>query len=117
MIAGHVDRELPFMATENILMAAVQAGGDRQDLHERIRVHALEAANRLNNGAADNDLISRIRHDPVFPPLDYDHVLDPHRFVGRATRQVDEFIARQIAPIRQRYPDRRPVDEDFEVRV
>ena len=67
VIARHVAEELPFMATENILMAAVQAGGDRQDLHERIRVHSLAAAERLKDGAADNDLIGRIQGDPAFP--------------------------------------------------
>ena len=117
VIGRHVADELPFMATENLLMAAVQAGGDRQDLHERIRVHSLAAAERLKDGAADNDLIDRIRSDPAFPPLDFDRVLDPTRFVGRSARQVEEFMAREIEPIRRRYPDRRPADEDSEVRV
>jgi adenylosuccinate lyase len=117
VIRRHVAGELPFMATENILMAAVQAGGDRQDLHERIRVHSLAAAERLKDGAADNDLIDRIKSDPTFPALDYGRVLDPTRFVGRSARQVEDFIAREIAPIRRRYPDRRPADEDSEVRV
>jgi adenylosuccinate lyase len=117
VIGRHVAGELPFMATENILMAAVQAGGDRQDLHERIRVHSLAAAERLKDGAADNDLIDRIKSDPAFPALDYDRVLDPTRFVGRSARQVEDFIAQEIAPIRRRYPDRRQADEDSEVRV
>jgi adenylosuccinate lyase len=117
VIARHVAAELPFMATENLLMAAVQAGGDRQDLHERIRVHALTAAERLKDGAADNDLIDRIRTDPAFPPLDFDRVMDPRQFVGRAARQVDEFIKRDIEPIRRRYPDRHAADEDSQVRV
>jgi adenylosuccinate lyase len=117
VIASHVAAELPFMATENLLMAAVQAGGDRQDLHERIRVHALTAAERLKNGAADNDLIDRIRTDPAFPPVDFDRVMDPRHFVGRAARQVDEFIKRDIEPIRRRYPDRHAADEDSQVRV
>ena len=117
VIARHVAGELPFMATENLLMAAVQSGGDRQDLHERIRVHALAAAERLKAGAADNDLIDRIRTDPAFPPLDFDRVLDPRCFVGRSARQVDAFITLEIEPIRRRYPDLRPADEDFEVRV
>jgi adenylosuccinate lyase len=117
VIARHVAAELPFMATENLLMAAVQAGGDRQDLHERIRVHALAAAERLKDGAADNDLIDRIRTDPAFPAVDFDRVMDPRHFVGRAARQVDEFILREIEPIRRRYPDRRPADEDSEVWV
>jgi adenylosuccinate lyase len=117
VIASHVAAELPFMATENLLMAAVQAGGDRQDLHERIRVHALTAAERLKDGAADNDLIDRIRTDPAFPPVDFDRVMDPRHFVGRAARQVDEFIKREIEPIRRRYPDRHAADEDSQVRV
>jgi len=117
VIARHVAEQLPFMATENLLMAAVQAGGDRQDLHERIRVHALAASQRLTDGAADNDLIDRLRTDPAFPPLDFDRVLDPRGFVGRSARQVDEFMTREIEPIRRRYPDRQPPDEDSEVRV
>jgi adenylosuccinate lyase len=117
VIGRHIAEQLPFMATENLLMAAVRAGGDRQDLHERIRVHALAASDRLKEGAADNDLIDRIRNDPAFPPLDFDTVLDPAHFVGRSARQVDEFIAREIEPIRRRYPERRPVDDDSAVRV
>jgi adenylosuccinate lyase len=117
VIARHVAAELPFMATENLLMAAVQAGGDRQDLHERIRIHALAAAERLKDGAADNDLIDRIRTDPAFPSMDFDRVLDSRHFVGRAARQVDEFVKRDIEPIRRRYPDRRLADEDSQVCV
>ncbi len=84
VIARHVGEHLPFMATENLLMAAVQAGGDRQDLHERIRVHAMAAAARLKDGAADNDLLGRIQADSAFPPLDLDDVLDPRRYIGRS---------------------------------
>ncbi len=112
MIARHVAEQLPFMATETILMAAVQAGGDRQDLHERIRVHAKGATERLQGGAADNDLIDRIRKDPVFPPLEFDRLTDPRRFTGRSSRQVDEFVACEIEPIRRRYPDRTAATED-----
>ncbi len=89
VIALHVAEELPFMATENLLMAAVQAGGDRQDLHERIRVHAMAAANRLKDGAGDNDLLDRIRSDPAFPPLDFQDVLEPRRYIGRSEQQVE----------------------------
>jgi adenylosuccinate lyase len=117
VIARHVAEHLPFMATENLLMAAVRAGGDRQDLHERIRVHALAASQRLKDGAADNDLIDRIRNDPAFPPLEFDRVLDPVHFVGRSARQVDDFITREIDPIRARYPDRQVIDDDTVVRV
>ena len=82
VIARHVAEELPFMATENLLMAAVQAGGDRQDLHERIRTHSLAAAERLKEGAGDNDLIDRLRDDPAFPPLDFDKLMDPEPVRG-----------------------------------
>jgi adenylosuccinate lyase len=102
VIARHVDEHLPFMATENLLMAAVQAGGDRQTLHERIRVHSLAAARRLKEGAADNDLIDRVRADPAFPPIDIARIFDPGQFVGRAPRQVEEFIRAEIEPIRRR---------------
>jgi adenylosuccinate lyase len=117
VIARHVDEQLPFMATENLLVAAVQAGGDRQDLHERIRVHAIAAGERLKNGAAENDLIERIRNDPAFPALAFDRLLDPERYVGRSARQVEEFITQEIEPIRGRDLDRRPVDDDSAVRV
>jgi adenylosuccinate lyase len=117
VIARHVAEQLPFMATENLLMAAVQAGGDRQDLHERIRVHSLAAAGRLKEGAADNDLLDRIRTDPAFPPLDFEGVLDPSHYIGRSVRQVDEFLALEIQPIRRRYPHRHVEDPDSLVQV
>jgi len=117
VIARHVAEQLPFMATENLLMAAVQAGGDRQDLHERTRVHAQMAAERLKRGAVDNDLIDRLKADPAFPRLDFDRVLEPGRFTGRAAEQVDEFVAAVIEPIRRRYPERLAADEDSGVRV
>ncbi len=106
MVARHVADELPFMATENLLMAAVQKGGDRQDLHERIRTHSLAAAARLKEGIGHNDLIERLRTDPAFPALDFDTVLNPRQFVGRAPEQVVAFIASEVEPIRSRYPDR-----------
>jgi adenylosuccinate lyase len=117
VIARHVAEQLPYMATENLLMAAVQAGGDRQELHERIRVHALAAAERLKEGAAENDLIDRIRHDPAFPRLDWEGALDARRFTGRSARQVDDFVACEIEPIRRRYPGGRPVDDECSARV
>jgi adenylosuccinate lyase len=106
VIARHVEEHLPFMATENLLMAAVQAGGDRQTLHERIRVHSLAAAQRLKEGSADNDLIDRVKADPAFPSIDIAEIFDPAKFVGRAPRQVEEFIQTEIEPIRRRYPAR-----------
>jgi adenylosuccinate lyase len=105
-IAAHIAEQLPFMATENLLMASVRAGGDRQTLHERIRVHSHDAAARLKDGAADNDLIDRLKDDPAFPPLDFAAVMDPSKFTGRSAQQVEEFIEAEIEPIRRRYPGR-----------
>ena len=103
VIARHIDEHLPFMATENLLMAAVQAGGDRQTLHERIRVHSLAAAQRLKERAADNDLIERVKADPAFPPINIAEIFEPSNFVGRSPRQVEEFLESEIEPIRRRY--------------
>jgi adenylosuccinate lyase len=104
VIARHVDEELPFMATENLLMAAVQQGGDRQDLHERIRTHSLAAAGRLKVGDGTNDLLDRLRADPAFSSLDFAAILDPSRFVGRSPEQVEAFVRDEVDPIRARYP-------------
>jgi adenylosuccinate lyase len=117
VIARHVGEHLPFMATENLLMAAVQAGGDRQDLHERIRIHAMAAAERLKEGAAENDLLGRIDSDPAFPRLDLDGVLDSRRYVGRSAQQVDAFIEREVEPIRRRYPGLRTEEDEAAIRV
>jgi adenylosuccinate lyase len=104
VIARHVAEELPFMASENILMAAVAAGGDRQDLHERIRRHSLAAASQVKEHGKPNDLMSRLRQDPVFSGLNLDSMLDPNAFVGRAPEQVERFLETEIRPIRQRWP-------------
>jgi adenylosuccinate lyase len=104
-IARHIDEQLPFMATENILMAAVRAGGDRQALHERIRVHAMAAKAERDEGRLI-DLIGRLEADPGLRAVDLRALLDPRQFVGRAPEQVVEFLAREVAPIRARYPDR-----------
>ncbi len=100
VIAARVANELPFMATENILMAAAAAGGDRQDLHEAIRQHSMEAARRIKEGAPDNDLLARIKADPLFSRIcaKIDQIVDPIAFVGRAPEQVDEFIADHLDP-------------------
>ncbi len=118
VIERHVAEQLPFMATENLLMAAVQSGGDRQELHERIRVHAMAASEQLKEGAARNDLLDRIRNDPIFPRLDFERILEPGGYTGRSAQQVDEFVASVIEPIRERYPRRgEPDHQDSAVRV
>ncbi len=103
VIEAHVEAELPFMATENILMAAVKAGGDRQELHEKIRLHSQAAAAQVKTFGRPNDLIGRLRADIAFARIDFEKVLDPQAYVGRAPQQVDEFIKTIVAPIRKRY--------------
>jgi adenylosuccinate lyase len=105
VIAKNLQAELPFMATENILMAAVAAGGDRQDLHERIRQHSLAAADRVKQQGEANDLMSRLAGDDAFASVDLDAMLDASQFVGRAPEQVAEFIEEVVGPIRAAYVD------------
>jgi adenylosuccinate lyase len=102
-IERNLNAELPFMATENILMKAVAAGGDRQLLHERIRVHSQEAARRVKAEGEANDLMDRLSNDDAFAAVDLDAAMNPLDFVGRAPEQVDAFLAEHVEPIRQRY--------------
>ncbi|HEX8201694.1 MAG TPA: adenylosuccinate lyase, partial [Isosphaeraceae bacterium] len=115
VVARHVAQELPFMATENLLMAAVRAGGDRQDLHERIRVLSHEAAARVKQGDGTNDLFERLRNDPAFRAVDFAPLADPRRFIGRCREQVERFLDGQVEPIRRRYPEH--LGQSREVRV
>jgi adenylosuccinate lyase len=100
VVARRLAAELPFMATENILMLAVRAGGDRQALHERIRVHSLGAAERVKAGDGVNDLMERIRADGAFASVRerLEEALEPSAFVGRAPAQVDEFLDEVAVP-------------------
>jgi len=101
VIEKHVLEELPFMATENIMMEAVKKGGDRQELHERIRVHSMEAAKQVKVEGKKNDLIERIAADEMFG-LSIDElnsVLAPENYVGRAPQQVEEFINEYVKPV------------------
>jgi adenylosuccinate lyase len=115
VVARNLQRELPFMATEAILMAGVTAGGDRQELHERIRVHSLAAADRLDQGERDNDLLERLANDPAFAQVDLVATLDPRRAVGRSPQQVDEFLETVVEPLRARFGDQRPTGRSIEV--
>ena len=103
MIRKHLNEELPFMATENILMHCVKKGGDRQVLHERIRMHSVAAAKRIKQEGGENDLISRIMEDPSFGLTDKEigHLMDVRRFTGRAVEQTEEFLA-EVAPVLER---------------
>lgn len=98
VISAHVASELPFMATENIMMDAVKKGGDRQELHERIRIHSMEAAKRVKEEGLPNDLINRIINDPIFN-LSKEEILsliDPNKFTGRSSGQVTDFIETEV---------------------
>jgi adenylosuccinate lyase len=102
VIRRRVEQELPFMATENILMAAVAAGADRQDVHERIRHHSLAASVQVKEHGRPNDLIERLKGDSAFAKVDLRSVLDPDWYVGRAPQQVDEFVATVVSAIVER---------------
>jgi adenylosuccinate lyase len=105
VIARHLREELPFMATENILMAAVTAGGDRQELHERIRQHSQAAAAVVKQQGGENDLLARLKKDSGFAGVDVDAAVDASKLVGRSKEQVDEFIDDIVQPIEARYSD------------
>ena len=109
VIARHLRDELPFMATENILMAAVAAGGDRQELHERIRQHSQAAAAIVKEQGGQNDLLARLKIDKAFAGVDVDAAVDPSKLTGRSAEQVDEFLVEVVAPIRERYGERQTV--------
>ena len=117
VIRAHVDNELPFMATENIMMEAVKRGGDRQELHERIRIHSMEAAKRVKGEGLDNDLIKRIIADDSFKLTEEEilNIIDPKLFTGRAESQVVEFIDEYVNPIIDRYKN--AVDIKSEITV
>ena len=119
MIRQHVNREMPFMATERWLMQAVAAGGDRQTLHDVIRRHSLAVAEAVQAGAP-NDLLARLAGDPAFhgvsePTLQAE--LDPHRFVGRAPQQVEEFLGDYLHPLLERARKLATIPEVAEVTV
>jgi len=109
MVRKNLMLELPFMATENILMEAVKAGGDRQDLHEKIRVHSQEAGHRVKQEGLDNDLIDRLKADPDFAPIHHmlteDQILNPMNFIGRSVEQTERFISEVVEPLKVRYKD------------
>jgi adenylosuccinate lyase len=107
VVRARLDQELPFMASEVILMAAVKAGGSRQDLHERIRKHSLAAMEQVKKLGRANDFLSRIKGDPSFGKVaDLDALVQPARFVGLAPQQTERFVREHIEPIRRRYADR-----------
>ena len=99
VLEKNLAEHLPFLATEEILMAGVKAGGDRQDLHEAIRVHSREAVRQVKSEGRPNPLLELLAADSRFASLDQLHdLLDPNRFIGRCPEQVDEFLSSQVEP-------------------
>lgn len=116
VIKRNLERELPFMATENILMEAVKQGGDRQELHERIRELAVEAAERIREGE-ENRLTDRIKDDPLFEKISdrIDDIIDPVKFTGRCGEQVREYIESEVDPLLDTYRDISIENSDLKV--
>lgn len=112
-IRRRVDDELPFMATEEIIVRFVRAGGDRQEAHELIRGHSIAASRAVKDGAPRNDMLERLAADPAFgiPLEDLQAAAEPSRFVGRAPQQVDEFLDEVVAPWLTRDRGRGAVEE------
>jgi adenylosuccinate lyase len=113
VIKRRIESELPFMATENIIMAMVQSGGDRQEVHEAIRVHSMEAARSVKELGLENDLIKRIESDRYFSPIhsQLGALLDPSSFVGRAPEQVRQFLAEEAKPAVERWDTSKAASE------
>ncbi len=117
VIAQHLSRELPFMATENIMMDAVKRGGDRQQLHERIRQHSMAASRVVKEEGGENDLLQRIAADPLFGVTleQLQEVVKPQKYVGRAPQQVTEFLNETVAPVLEPYAE--VADDDVPINV
>ncbi len=113
MVKKNLMAELPFLATENILMECVKLGGDRQEYHEKIRVHAQAAGWRVKHEGLDNDLLERLNNDKAFhsaarggplqAELDWDHLMDPMKYIGRSVEQTERFIKEVVEPLREQY--------------
>jgi len=117
MIERHMLAELPFMATENIMMEAVKKGGDRQELHEKIRQHSMEAGKVVKVDGGENDLIERIAADESFG-MSREEILsliNPKAFIGRSSEQVDEFVESTVKPITEKYSDLLGLDVEIKV--
>lgn len=101
VIEQHLKKELPFMATENIMMDAVKRGADRQELHERIRIHSMEASKNIKEEGNKNDLLERIASDPVFNLTieQLNNLLTPQNYIGMAKEQTEEFLSENVRPI------------------
>ena len=117
MIHRRIMAELPFMATENIMMDGVKRGGNRQQLHEAIRGHSVAAAKVVKEDGGDNDLLARIAQDPLFDTTldELTSLLTPENYTGRAAEQVEEFLSSYVAPALEKYGDLDNCAEDLQV--
>ncbi|XP_068605695.1 adenylosuccinate lyase [Brachionichthys hirsutus] len=117
VIERHIRQELPFMATENIIMAMVKAGGNRQDCHEKIRVLSQEAAAVVKQEGGDNDLLARVQKDPYFAPIlgQLEAILDPKTFIGRAPEQVGRFLSEEVRPVLEPYQSKMNATVELEL--
>ena len=117
MIDRHVREELPFLAMERVLMETTKVGGDRQLLHERLRVHAMEATRVVKEEGGENDLLERIASDPAFSAIKerLPSLLEPKNFIGRAPQQVEEFLRGVVEPLLMRYKDL--IEKPIQIRV
>jgi adenylosuccinate lyase len=117
VIRSHLESELPFMATENIMMDAVKRGADRQKMHERIRVHSMAASRVVKEEGGKNDLLARIAADPAFGVTleELNKIVRPERYVGRAPQQTEEFLDETVNPVLEKYRD--VSDEKAEISV
>ena len=115
VIDARVRRELPFIATENIMMAAAKAGGDRQELHERIREYSHQASAEIKLEGKPNRLAEMLKADEAFAGVDFKTVLDSKAYVGRSVEQVEEFLSEFVGPVRRRY--RKALKKDSKLHV
>ena len=117
VIEQRLRRELPFMATENIMMDAVKRGGDRQELHERIRVHSMEASRVVKAEGGENDLLQRIAADPAFGVTleELERLIVPEKYVGRAPEQTADFLAEEVQPVLDRYANLKGITAEINV--
>ncbi|XP_053469474.1 adenylosuccinate lyase [Ictalurus furcatus] len=117
VIERHIRQELPFMATENIIMAMVKAGGNRQDCHEKIRVLSQQAAAVVKQEGGDNDFLARVQADPYFAPIlnQLDAILDPKTFIGRAPQQVARFLSEEVKPVLVKYKSEMDVKIELDI--
>ncbi len=115
MVKKNLMAELPFMVTEAVMMEAVKLGGDRQVLHEAIRKHSMEAGRRVKQEGAENDLVERMKREPLLKGVDIDAMMDPMKHIGLAVEQTERFLAEVVEPMRTRLGDDAPDASDLRV--